>query len=106
MEPVAHGGIRFFHGGDLCERGGFPIRLGCLPLLDALLHRASFLVRESLELPADRGGAPGGLLRFLLWAHRNILILIWVDPRRGSHADQRYHRRPLNSSDESSLIVT
>src|SRR2546425_2731389 len=79
MEPLAHGAIRFFHGGDLCEHGGFPIRLGRLQLLDALLHRASFLVRESLELPADRGGALGGLLRFLLWAHRNILILIWVE---------------------------
>src|SRR5438445_299637 len=70
--------------GDLREYGAFPVRLvparaaarRRLQLLDALLHRESFLVGESLELLADRGGALGGLLRFLLWAHRNILMLI------------------------------
>src|SRR5437879_484576 len=113
MEPLPHGAFRFRHLADLRVDDVFPVcfvraRAAArrrLEFLDALLHRDSFLVRESLELPADRGGALGGLLRFLLWAHRNILILIWVDPRRGSHADPRYHRRPLNSSDESSLIV-
>src|SRR3989454_10716083 len=85
MEPLAHGAFRFRHLADLREDGVFPVRLvraraaAPLPLefLDGLLRRYSFLVRESLELPADRG-ALGGLLRFLLWAHRNILILIWV----------------------------
>src|SRR3989449_37949 len=80
MEPLAHGAFRFRHLADLREDGVFPVRLvraarRRLQLLDALLHRDSFLVRESLELLADRGGALGGLLRFLPWAHRNILIL-------------------------------
>src|SRR4030067_698908 len=44
-----------------------------LPLPGALLHRGSFLVRESRGLLVDRGGAIGGLLRVLLWAHRNLL---------------------------------
>src|SRR5438132_1037810 len=34
-----------------------------LQLLGALLHRTAFLVRESLGLLVDRGGALGGLLR-------------------------------------------
>src|SRR2546427_2350526 len=84
MEPLAHDAFRFRHLADLREDGVFPVRLvraraaarRRLQLLDALLHRDSFLVRESLELLADRGSALGGLLRFLLWAHRNILILI------------------------------
>src|SRR5215204_7280247 len=52
--------------------------------LGALLHRGSFLVRESLGLLVDRGGALGGLLRGLLCAHRSLLcrlsnvLLIWV----------------------------
>src|SRR6266700_3568083 len=73
MEPLAHGAIRSRHLGDLREHGAFPVRLvraraaarGRLQLLGALLHRASFLVRESLELLVDRGGALGGLLRVL-----------------------------------------
>src|SRR5207302_10135285 len=73
MEPLAHDAIRFPHPGDLREDGAFPVRLVRLQLLDALLHRDSFLVRESPERLADRGGALGGLLRFLLWAHRSIL---------------------------------
>src|SRR2546429_7338156 len=81
MEPLGHGAIRFPHLGDLREQGAFPIRLvraraaarGRLPLLEVLLHRGSFLVRESLELLLDRGGALGGLLRVLRWAHRNLL---------------------------------
>src|SRR2546425_11737937 len=77
MEPLAHGAFRLRQLADLREHGAFPVRLAhALQLLDALLHRDSFLVRESLGLLADRGGALGGLLRFLLWAHRNILILI------------------------------
>src|SRR5216117_1507985 len=77
MEPLAHGAIRFRHPGELREHSAFPVPLvraraaarGRLQLLDALLHRDSFLVRESLELLLDRGGALGGLLRVLLWAH-------------------------------------
>src|SRR5712692_4687148 len=73
MEPFAHGAIRFPHLGDLREHGAFPVRLvrarvaarGRLQLLGALLHRGSFLVRESLERLADRAGALGGLLRGL-----------------------------------------
>jgi hypothetical protein len=73
MEPLAHGTIRSRHLGDLREHGAFPVRLvraraaarGGLQLLGALLHRGSFLVRESLELLVGRGGALGGLLRVL-----------------------------------------
>src|SRR2546425_8890688 len=83
MEPLGHGAIRFPHLGDLREHGAFPIRLvraraairGRLPLLEILLHRGSFLVRECLELLLDRGGALGGLLRVLRWAHRHLLNL-------------------------------
>src|SRR5207247_5217271 len=81
MQPLAHGAFRFRHLADLREDGVLPVRVvraraaarRRLQLLDALLHRDSFLVRESLELLADRGGALGGLLRCLLWAHRSIL---------------------------------
>src|SRR5438309_10033505 len=80
MEPLGHGAIRFLHLGDLREQGAFPVRLvraraparGRLHLLDVLLHRGSFLVRESLELLLGRGGALGGLLGVLLWAHGNL----------------------------------
>src|SRR2546428_2845366 len=81
MEPLGHGAIRFPHLGDLREHFAFPVRLvraraaarGRLLLLGELLHRGSFLVRESLELLFDRGGALGGLLRVLFWAHRDLL---------------------------------
>src|SRR5713226_7604254 len=66
MEPLAHGAIRFLHHGDLREHGTFPVLLVSPQFLDALLHRAVFLVRESLELLAGRGGVLGGLLRALL----------------------------------------
>src|SRR3989475_9568990 len=89
MEPLAHGAIRFPHRGDLREHGALPVRRVRLQLSGALLHRDSFLVRESLELLADRGGALGGLLRFLLWAHRPQYDLGWK-PRRSSNADPRY----------------
>ena len=61
MEPLGHGAIRFRHLGDLREHGAFPVRLVLararfrLQLLGALLHRGSFLVRESLGRLA--GGA-------------------------------------------------
>src|SRR5438309_1742694 len=66
MEPLGQPAIWFRHRGDLREHGALPVRRVRLQLLGALLHRGSFLVRESLELLADRGGAPGGLLRALL----------------------------------------
>src|SRR5437867_1614192 len=78
VSPSAHCFLR--------EHGAFPVRLvrtraaarGRLQLLDALLHRDSFLVRESLELLVVRGGVLAGLLHVLLWAHRNLLILTCV----------------------------
>src|SRR5437762_5345581 len=81
MEPLGHGAIRFRHLGNLREHVAFPVRLlraraaarFRIQFLGALLHRGSFLVRESLELLLDRGGALGGLLRVLPWAHRNLL---------------------------------
>src|SRR5205814_4915255 len=78
MDPLGHGAIRFRHLGNLREHVAFPVRLLCaraaarfrLQLLGALLHRGSFLVRESLDPLAGHGGALGGLLCILLWAHR------------------------------------
>src|SRR5881409_2379193 len=90
MEPLGHGAIRFRHLGNLREHVAFPVRLlraraaarFRLQLLGALLHRGSFLVRESLDRLADRGGALGGLLRSLLWAHRPPHTdLGWKPPR-------------------------
>src|SRR5438093_7327827 len=88
MEPLAHGAIRFPHLGDLREHVAFPVRLVLLParaaarvglqLLGALLHRGSFLVRESAGLLVDRGGALCGLLRVLLWAHGTSSDLTWL----------------------------
>src|SRR5438309_4426976 len=71
MEPLGHGAIRFRHLGNLREHVAFPVRLVRaraavrfrLQLLDTLLHRGSFLVRESL----------GGLPCIRLWAHRASL---------------------------------
>src|SRR5205809_3570699 len=93
MEPLGHGAIRLLHRGDLREHVAFPVRLVLLParaaarvrlqLLGALLHRGSFLVRESVRLLVDRGGALGGLLRVLLWAHRNLLIAELAPGLRG-----------------------
>src|SRR5438046_1040066 len=58
---------RFFHErADLCFGGGGQL----LQLLDTLLHRGSFLVRESLDRPAGHDGALGGLPCIRLWAHR------------------------------------
>src|SRR5215208_452872 len=86
MEPLGHGAIRSLHLGDLREHDAFPVRFVRawaaarfrLQLLGAVLHRGSLLVREPLGLLVDRGGALGGLLRGLLWAHRSLLILTWV----------------------------
>src|SRR3712207_3984593 len=79
MEPLGDGAIRFRHLGDLREQVAFPFRLLLvrarfrLLLFGALPHRGSFLVRESLGLLVDRGGALGGLLRGLLRAHHSLL---------------------------------
>src|SRR5437660_585636 len=70
LEPLGHGAIRFRHLGNLREHIAFPIRLVRLQLLGALLHRGSFLVRESLDRLAGHGGALGGLPCIRLWAHR------------------------------------
>src|SRR3989441_7227743 len=78
MEPLGHVAIRFRHLGNLREHVPFPVRLFRalaaarfrLQLSGALLHRGSFLVRESLDRLAGHGGALGGLLCIRLWAHR------------------------------------
>ncbi len=62
MEPFGHGAVRRRHLRDLREHVAFPVRLahtwraarGCLPLLGALLHRGTFLGRESLGRLAGR----------------------------------------------------
>src|SRR5439155_14393539 len=98
MEPLGHGAIRFRHLGDLREHVAFPVsavrartaaRLR-LPLLDVFLHRGLFLVRESLGLLVGRGGALGGLLHFLLWVHRNLVILIVGSIAAVRMRDSRY----------------
>src|SRR5881275_1218160 len=89
MEPLGHGAIRLRHLGDLREHVAFPIRLARawaaarlrLQLLNALLHRSSFLVRESPGPLVGRGGALGGLPRFLLWAHATPVTLTCVEYR-------------------------
>ena len=54
--PLGHGAIRFRHLGDLREHVAFARRPcsssagGCLHLLGVRLHRAFFVVRESLDL--------------------------------------------------------
>src|SRR5438105_9845506 len=63
MKPLGHGAIRFRHLGNLREHVTFPVRvLVRAQLVDALLHRGSFLVRESFDCLA-------GLLCICLWAH-------------------------------------
>src|SRR5258708_4341698 len=49
MQPRAYGAIRCLHLADLREHGAFPVRLVRFQFLDALPHRASFLVRKSLD---------------------------------------------------------
>src|SRR6266568_69452 len=75
MEPLAHGAIRFLHLRDLREHGVFPVPLVSIYLLDALLHRPSFLVRECLDLLAGLGGALGGLLRALRCRFHGIRLV-------------------------------
>src|SRR5881397_1167686 len=89
MEPLGHGAIPFRHLGDLREHVAFPIRLARawaaarlrLQLLNALLHRSSFLVRESPGPLVGRGGALCGLPRFLLWVHGTLVTLTCVENR-------------------------
>src|SRR3989440_12687807 len=72
MEALGHGAIRCRQLGDLREHVAFPVRLvrSRLPLLDPVLHRASFLVREF------RDGALGGLLRVLHWLVPPLRVLM------------------------------
>src|SRR2546422_3976225 len=87
MEPLGHGAIRFRHLGNLRDHVAFPVRLVRaraaarfrLQLVGALFHRGSFLVRESLDRLAGHGGALGGLLCILLWAHRASSYRLWLD---------------------------
>src|SRR5437879_4738904 len=87
MEPLGHGAIRFRHLGNLREHVAFRVRLlraraaarFRLQLLDALLHRGSFLVRESFDRLAGHGGPLGGLLCIGLWAHRASAYYLWLD---------------------------
>jgi hypothetical protein len=81
MEPLAHGAIRLRQRGDLREHGAFPVRsvraLAArvrLQLLEVLPHGGSFLVRESLGLLSDRGGALGGFLRGILCRFHSVFI--------------------------------
>src|SRR5205823_4781108 len=75
VEPLADGAIRLRHLGDLREHLAFLVRLvraraaacGRPELLDVLLNRGSFFVRESLGRLWGRAGAPGGLLLALHW---------------------------------------
>src|SRR5438132_298317 len=86
VDPLGHGAIRVRHFGDLREQGACVLLLarGRLPLFDELLHRGSFLVREYAALLIGRGGALGGLLRGLRWAHRKPpslrawLLRVWL----------------------------
>ena len=77
VEPLGHGAIRL-HLGDLREQGA----LASLPvlsprfrlqLLGALLHRGSFVGRESLGRGGRRGG-PRRLLCGLLLSHRSTSL--------------------------------
>src|SRR5215472_3222245 len=77
MEPLGQGAIRCRHLRDLREQLAFPVRLGraraaarAFQLLGALLHRAPFLIGESLVRLALRGGALAGLLPVV---HRRFL---------------------------------
>ena len=63
-------------------------------IFHALLHRSSFLVRESLGLLAGRGDAVGGLPRFLLWAHGNLVTLTCLTNRAADRTrDSLYYGR-------------
>ncbi len=71
MEPLGQGAIRFRHRGDRRECGALPFRLVLarsgarfrFQLLGAISHRGFFLVRESLNRLAGRGGALPGTAR-------------------------------------------
>src|SRR3990172_7183853 len=118
MEPLGHSAIRSLHLGDLREHGAFPVRLVRaraaarfrLQLLGALLHRSSFLVRESLGLLVGRGGALGGLLRGLLGgaltlAHENLLICDWWTTIRSRQDSSEFasHHTPFAGRNDNLL---
>jgi hypothetical protein len=80
MEPLREGAIRWLHLADLCEHGAFPVRLVRFQFFDALPHRASFLVRKSLDRLR-------GLLRRLLvdvvfGGHAMISFLLYRPGKR------------------------
>src|SRR5437879_11485211 len=94
MDPLGHGPIRVRHFGDLREHGACVLLLGGgrLPLFDELLHRGSFLVREYAALLVGRGGALGGLLRVLRWAHGKPPQLVIATPRMADRCLARCNR--------------
>src|SRR6266540_1111045 len=69
VEPPGHGAVRGRQLVDLLQHGAFLVRgvRRRLHLLDAILHRAFFLVGESLVPLFGRAGALGGLLTALLF---------------------------------------
>src|SRR5438093_3150263 len=73
MESLAQGAIRFRHLGNLREHGAFPVRFVRLQLLDALLHRGAFLVRESLGFGLA-GHATASGRRFMTVAARPMSL--------------------------------
>src|SRR5688572_9754579 len=79
MYPRGHLAIGRRHLRDLREEGFFPVRGARLrlQLLRALLHRGTFLGRESLRLLLGRAGALDGLLCSFFRTHR--FLLSWAD---------------------------
>src|SRR5829696_10019512 len=82
MEPLGHGAIRSLHLGDLREHSAFPVSLVRaraaarfrLLLLGALLHRGSFLVRESLGLLCAHRSLLCRFFRVLLRLARKVYL--------------------------------
>src|SRR5207302_2947685 len=87
VEPLGHGAIWLRHGGNLREYFAFPVRLVCAPtaacgrflLLEVLLHRGSFLVRESFGRLAGivllRGLLGGALGASFTLSHFSFLFV-------------------------------
>src|SRR5215213_2057176 len=82
MEPLGYGAIRLRHLGDLREHVAFPFSLLLvrarfrLLLFGALLHRCSFLVRESLGLLHAHRSLLCGLSHVLLRQARKIYLRV------------------------------
>src|SRR5947209_16310506 len=88
MDPLAHGAIRFRQFGDFGDHLAFPVGLigSRLHLFDAILHRASFVVRESLESLFGRGGVLGGLMDYLNSGHAPVLAMCLPGALLADHA--------------------